>query len=108
MGTAELQLLWQRGWGPGRAFWAWGTACAEGWKWAQRNPGARNEGGGGVGRVGLQIELCGESRKGFSRSAIYILKISDCSEENGFRGTKVGVERPWGVPRFIRRGIGGW
>ena len=64
--------------------------------------------GGGVGRVGLHIELCGESRKGFSRSAIYILKISDCSEENGFRGTKVGVERPWDVPRFIRRGVAGW
>lgn len=61
-----------------------------------------------MGRVGLQIELCGESRKCFSRSPIYILKISDCSEENGFRGTKVGVERPWDVPRFIRRCVGRW
>lgn len=41
-----------------------------------------------MGRVGLQIELRGESRTGFSRSPIYILKISDCSEENSFRGTK--------------------
>ena len=39
-----------------------------------------------MGRVGLQIELRGESRTGFSRSPIYILKISDCSEEKPSKG----------------------
>lgn len=38
MGTAELQLLWQRGWGPGRAFWNWGTAGNRGLEVGTKEP----------------------------------------------------------------------
>lgn len=51
-------------------------------------------------------ESNGESWKGLSRSHTYILKVANCSEENGLRGAKEGVERPWEMPRFIRRAVG--
>lgn len=60
-----------------------------------------------MGGVDLQMQLCPESNggsgTGLSRSQTDILKRSNCDEGSGLRGTKVDMERPWEVPRVIRR-----
>lgn len=63
MGTAELQLLWQREWGREERL-ELGHSREQRAGRAQRNPGARNEKEGG--QVGLQIELCGRVERSVS------------------------------------------